>query len=70
MAWDVIEVPAVQFLTPIRNDNFQQSKKSTSVTGPRKHFRTGYMKVGFMSSMGDAVTVAAAAGREGGGGGI
>ena len=43
---------------------FHQSKKSTSVAGPRKHCRTGYMKVGFMASMGDAVTAVAAAGRE------
>ena len=51
---------SVLLLTPLRNDTCQQSKKSTSVTGPQKHFKTGHV-VSYGACMGDAVTAAVAA---------
>ena len=52
---------AEPLLTPLRNDKFQQSKKSISVGGPRKHFANGKMMVGIMANISDAVTAAVAA---------
>ena len=49
----------MQFLTLLRNDKFQQSNRSTSVDGPQKHFKPGYV-----ASMGDGGKAVAAAGGE------
>ena len=44
----------MQFETSPRNDKFQQSERSTSVAGPQKHFKLGYVAT-YVASMGDAV---------------